>query len=101
MPNKIEAAEHPHDSHAKDGPRQELVRLIVPLHGRFCKFEADEHVRVTRSDDMLTVERAVWRNSLTISNVLTHVPERLIYTEPNDSAHSQKGRELGPDNTQD
>ena len=62
-----------------------IVRLVAPLAGEYCAFAAGELVRVKPSSrhGTLTVERATWRNSLTISNVLAYVPNHLVCTEPN------------------
>lgn len=62
-----------------------IVRLVTPLAGEYCSFAAGELVKVKPSPraGALTVERATWRNSLTISNVLAYVPSHLVCTEPN------------------
>ena len=64
------------------------VRLASPLAGQYCNFATGEPVKVTTTGNGLaTVERATWRNSLTICNVLYGVPEHLVCwiteTEPN------------------
>jgi len=71
-----------------------VVRLVAPLAGEYCAFDAGELVKVKPSTraGTLTVERATWRNSLTISNVLAYVPSHLVCTEPNDKDQAQNGR---------
>jgi hypothetical protein len=73
-----------------------FVRLAAPLAGTYCNFSPGEPVKVTTNGNGLaTVERATWRNSLTICNVLYGVPEHLVCwiteTEPNETAHRQPG----------
>ena len=69
-------------------PSSEVVRLVAPVAGQYCAFEAGELVKVKPSTraGTLTVERATWRNALTISNVLAYVPNHLVCTEPNAKA---------------
>jgi len=64
----------------------DMVRLLAPLRGQYCSFEAGEIVKVRASPrhGTLTVERAKWRNSLTISNILAFVPDHLVCIESND-----------------
>ena len=63
-----------------------FVRLAAPLAGQYCKFAAGEQVKVTaQGHGKVTVERAKWLNSLTISNVLCGVPEHVVCeAEPNE-----------------
>ena len=70
-----------------------VVRLVEPLAGEYCFFAAGELVTVKPSTraGTLTVERAAWRNSLTISNVLAYVPNYLVCTEPNDKDQATDG----------
>lgn len=69
----------------RGGSDQRIVRLVAPLAGQYCTFAVGELVKVKPSTraGTLTVERATWRNSLTISNVLAYVPSHLVCTEPN------------------
>lgn len=56
-----------------------FVRLADPVAGRYSQFEAGELVKVIpQGHGKVTVERAKWRNSLTISNVLYGVPEHVV-----------------------
>ena len=56
-----------------------FVRLAGPLAGQYCQFTTGERVKVsTHGNGLATVERAEWRNSLTICNVLYGVPEYLV-----------------------
>lgn len=65
-----------------------FVRLAGPLAGQYCHFATGEAVKVSTTNGLATVERATWRNSLTICNVLYGVPEHLVCeiteAEPND-----------------
>ena len=69
-----------------------VVRLVAPIAGQYCAFVAGELVKVRPSSKAgtLTVERATWRNSLTISNVLAYVPDHLVCTEPNADVEAPK-----------
>jgi len=79
------------DSTAPDSERlgvvlPRLVRLSEPiLQGAYCQFFAGEEVKVTPCGEGWTVERAEWRNSLTICNVLYNVPswQLILEDEPN------------------
>jgi len=67
-----------------------FVRLAGPLAGQYCNFSTGEPVKVTTNGNGLaTVERATWRNSLTICNVLYGVPSHMVCEitedEPNSS----------------
>jgi hypothetical protein len=69
-----------------------FVRLAAPLAGQYCNFATGESVEVsTTGNGLATVERATWRNSLTLCNVLYGVPEHMVCyipeTEPN--VHAQ------------
>jgi hypothetical protein len=56
-----------------------FVRLAGPLAGQYCQFTTGERVKVsTHGNGLATVERAEWRNSLTICNVLYGVPAHLV-----------------------
>jgi len=60
----------------------QIVRLLEPLSGRYCNFEAGEEVKIKESlTGQWTVERAKWRNSCQICNVLRGVPSHLLITE--------------------
>ncbi len=63
---------------------QKTVRLMTPIAGDYCQFKAGEIVKLSPSLRAKTwrIERAKWRNSLTISNVLALVPDHLVITEP-------------------
>jgi hypothetical protein len=67
-------------------PLHRLVRLAAPLAGPYCDLAEGEMVKISEMPDgYWRVERAEWRNSLTISNVLCGVPWHfLIFDEPND-----------------
>lgn len=90
---------NPQARNSMDNPEQPpsvatsaVVRLVASLAGEYCKFESGELVKVrpgTRAGT-LTVERATWRNSLTISNVLAYVPSHLVCTEPNDERSNRE-----------
>ena len=71
----------------------DLVRLLAPLRGQYCSFEAGELVKVNASSrhGSLTVERGKWRNSLAISNILAFVPDYLVCVEPNDERRRPDG----------
>jgi hypothetical protein len=66
----------------------DLVRLLAPLRGQYCSFQAGELVKVNASSrhGCMTIERGKWRNSLTISNVLALVPDYLVFIEPTNPA---------------
>lgn len=76
---------------AKCAEDRHIVKIVSPLAGQYCSFSAGELVKVKPSSraGTLTVERATWRNSLTISNVLAYVPSHLVCTEPNLASPSQ------------
>ena len=61
------------------------VRLAAPLAGPYCELAEGEMVKISKMPDgYWRVERAEWRNSLTITNVLCGVPWHfLIFDEPN------------------
>jgi hypothetical protein len=65
-------------------PFEHLVKIAAHIAGEYCFFEVGEMVKVKPAPraKTWTVERAVWRNSLTISNVLAFVPEHILITEP-------------------
>lgn len=77
-----------------------VVRLVSSLAGQYCTFKPGELVKVKPSSrhGTLTVERAVWRNSLTISNVLAFVPAHLVCTEPNEPSSATAGQQKGLSN---
>lgn len=72
-----------------------FVRLAGRLAGQYCQFTTGERVKVsTTGNGLATVERAEWRNSLTICNVLYGVPEHLVceITEDEPSEAADSGR---------
>jgi len=82
----------PYDIAAGGVASNAVVRLVASIAGQYCAFAAGELVKVKPSSraGTLTVERATWRNSLTISNVLAYVPSHLVCTEPNVKTETQQ-----------
>lgn len=51
--------------------KQRLVRLMWAVRGQYCQFETGDVVKLSKHGDHARLERVEWRNSLTISNVLS------------------------------
>ena len=62
-----------------------IVRLVSPISGTYCKLQAGEIVIVTpipsECGTFWSVSRKVWKNSLTISNVISFVPDHKLIVE--------------------